>query len=454
MVKDAIATYPVFPFLTLRFGSATLVLLLLGWKRLFSIGWRGLGAGVLVGLFLFAGYAFQTMGLRHTSASKAAFITGLNVALVPLLSALMLGRAPKTASLLGVCLATTGLALLTLTEQFGIGRGDLLVLFCALSFALHIVSIGAFATKMDVLAFTIIQLATVTVASLIAGLLGNASWASPTPSTWFAAGFTGILGTAAAFAIQTSMQRFTSPTHTALIFTGEPVFAALFGALIANEVLTMRNIAGGILIIAGTVLSEIRWSEKTAAIISRFLGPHYVAGLLLLILGLADPFSQKRGVVWAIGLGLLSVCVPLVLMTRELRLGRISDWHISNRKERLGLVPVLISITAPGIPLLILWAFNGPELLLAAFLTSLVISSLSLLVTLWWKISQHVTSIAASTTFITAVLGIGASPILLLIPLVAWARVKVGAHTIMQTIVGGVAGSITTLAALYFFGII
>ena len=179
MVKGAVTRYPVFPFLALRFGSATLILLALGCKRLCSLGWRGLGAGVMVGLFLFAGYAFQTLGLRHTSASKAAFITGLNVALVPLLSALILRRAPKTASVIGVCLATLGLGFLTLTARFGIGRGDLLVLCCALSFALHIISISAFATKVDVLAFTTVQLATVTVASVIAGFSTGSSWPLP-----------------------------------------------------------------------------------------------------------------------------------------------------------------------------------------------------------------------------------------------------------------------------------
>ncbi|MBC7316075.1 MAG: DMT family transporter, partial [Chloroflexi bacterium] len=138
MVKEATAAYPVFPFLALRFGLATVGLILIGGKRLRTLGWRGVGAGALIGLFLFGGYAFQTLGLRYTSASKAGFITGLSVAIVPLLSAAILRQRPQPQAAVGVCLAVTGLALLSLNAALHFDRGDLLVLACALSFALHI----------------------------------------------------------------------------------------------------------------------------------------------------------------------------------------------------------------------------------------------------------------------------------------------------------------------------
>jgi drug/metabolite transporter (DMT)-like permease len=145
MVKDATAAYPVFPFLTLRFALATATLLAVGARRLGRLGWRGFGKGALLGLALFAGYAFQTLGLRSTSASQSGLITGLSVVLVPILSALMLRRSPGAAAVLGVMLATVGLALLTLNESFHVAPGDLYLLACALAFALHIVGVGAFA---------------------------------------------------------------------------------------------------------------------------------------------------------------------------------------------------------------------------------------------------------------------------------------------------------------------
>jgi len=468
MVKDATASYPIFPFLTLRFGLATLALLLIGWRRLPSLGWKGVGAGVLIGLFLFSGYALQTFGLRYTSASKAGFITGLSVAIVPVLSTLLLRRRPtrgqvlnlnkKSAGvrnlpageLLGVCLATVGLAFLTLDHDRSVVWGDLLVLGCALSFALHIVAVSAFAPRMDPLALTIVQVATVTLASGGISLFTDYPWPQPTPSTWLAAGFTGVLATAAAFYAQTAMQRFTTPTHTALIFAGEPVFAALFGILLAGDVMTARGLAGGILIIMGTVVSEIRWSERTATIISRFLSPHYVAVPLLLVLALGDSTPWARGLLWAVGIGLLSVAAPLLILKRELRRGGISDWHISDRKERLQPIPVLLSLVVAVAPLVLLITFHGPRLMIVGAVSALTLILFNLVITFGWKISQHVSGIAASATLITATLGIGAAPVLLLIPLVAWARVRVGAHTVMQTVAGGVAGTTITLAALRF----
>ncbi|NLG51119.1 MAG: DMT family transporter [Chloroflexi bacterium] len=458
MVKDAVADYPVFPFLSLRFSLATLALLLIGGKRLRALDRKGWGAGVLIGLFLFAGYALQTVGLCYTSASKAGFITGLSVVLVPLISTLWLRRLPTPGAMLGVGLAAAGLAMLTLTDGLNIAFGDLLVLGCALSFALHIVSVSAFAPRMDTMGLTIVQVGTVAVVSGIITLLDEGlplpSSLIPTGPVWFAATFTGILATALAFTIQTTMQRFTTPTHTALIFAAEPVVAALAGVVLAGEAMTSRAIAGGVMIVTGTIVGEIRWSEYTATKISRFLAPNYVSFSLLLILGLADPVSRWEGVLWALAAAVVALGVPLILLTRELRKGRISDWHMSRREERLQPVPVFLSVLAPLLPAILLYVLDGPRLLLVAFVNAFVLVMFNLAVTLAWKISQHVSAVAATTTLITAILGAAAAPTLLLIPLVAWARVRIGAHTVMQTVAGGVAGVAITLLTLSLCNVI
>jgi membrane-associated phospholipid phosphatase len=250
------------------------------------------------------------------------------------------------------------------------------------------------------------------------------------------------------------MQRFTTPTHTALIFAGEPVFAALFGVLLAGDVITARGLAGGILILMGTVAGEIRWSEHTARIISRFLSPHYIAGPMLITLALSDSTPWVWSLLWAVGIALLTLVGPLLILRRELRRGGISDWHISNRKERLRPIPVLLSFLVVIIPLVLLIVLRGPRLLLVGAVIALLLVVCNLVITLGWKISQHVSSIAASTTLIAATLGIGAAPVLLLIPLVAWARVKVKAHTVLQTIAGGIVGVSVTLATLRFWGLV
>ena len=271
MVKDAVASYPVFTFLAIRFGLAAAAMLpLLRWpqltRRLISPSLPGnsdtrpstpLVAGALLGLLLFASYGFQTSGLQYTTPAKAAFITGLSVVFVPLLAALFWRRMVRPAALLGVLLATGGLALPSLNTDLAVSRGDLLVLGCAVCVALHILTTGIFAPRADPLRLTAVQLLTVAVLSGLFALLWERPLTLPSGSVWFATAFTGLLASSFAFGAQTVAQRFTSATHTALIFVMEPVFAALFSYGLGRETLTARAWLGGGLILAGMVTAEL-----------------------------------------------------------------------------------------------------------------------------------------------------------------------------------------------------
>lgn len=258
LVKSAVAQYPVYAFLCLRFTLATGVLLALFGRRLPRLSPWMLLAGAAIGLFLFGGYAFQTVGLQYTSASKAGFITGLSVVFVPVLSTVLLRRMPERQALLGVVLATAGLALLTLGRDLRPAQGDLLVLGCAFCYALHIVAVSRFAPQTDALALTVVQVAVVALLSGLASLAAG-KWPAPIPAPIFlAATFTGVLATALAFAVQNAVQARTTATHTALIFTTEPVFAALFGFALAGERLTAWGWVGCGLILLGMLLAELR----------------------------------------------------------------------------------------------------------------------------------------------------------------------------------------------------
>lgn len=301
MVKDAVDAFPVFSFMALRFTLAALALApLVLWQgrqksrarlqpsrrppprtdtyesyegfqsprvtsvlRYFvaSSGSRGrtglILASALVGLALFAGYAFQTAGLKLTTPAKAGFITGMSVVIVPVVSAFLLRQSPPRNAWIGVGLATLGLALLSLTAQLSIQLGDLLVLGCAFAFAAHILLLGHFAPRHNAMLLTLGQLATVAIFSGIAALIFD----EPAPLTGqvlFAAAFTGILATALAFGIQTVAQRFTTSTHTALIFAAEPVFAGIFSLLLIGETLGPRQILGCALILGGMLVAEIK----------------------------------------------------------------------------------------------------------------------------------------------------------------------------------------------------
>ena len=455
MVKDAVSAYPVFGFLTVRFALATLALLPVAARRLRRLGWRGWGAGALIGLFLFAGYAAQTIGLRYTSASKTGLITGLSVVIVPLLSAAVIRRRPAAGALLGVGLATVGLVLLTLgpTQGLAIERGDLIVLGCAVGFAAHIVAVSVFAPRMDALALTFVQVLVVAVLSLGASTLEGA-WAAPTGPVWFAAAFTGVLATAVAFGSQNVVQRFTTPTHTALIFTAEPVFAAAFGVLLAGEALLARGVAGGILIVAGTVASETEWSERAAAGVVRWASPAAALAPPLACLALCSPAASWQHLAWAGGVWALGILAPALLGRLPAGAGRVALAGAGGAVS-VGAGRWVWSAAQLGAPLVALaLAHLGGAPRPYALLAGLAAGAVAVrLLVRSRAISHAVAATAAAATTLTAILGVAAAPAFLLVPLVAWARGRVGGDPPGYSALGGLGGVLATLAVLRAAGL-
>ena len=260
LVKQALADVSTLLFLTLRFSIAAVVLALLFRKEFRTPNaWASLLRGAFAGIFLFGGYVLQTAGLKFTTASKAGFITGLYVPLVPLIGGLIDRKLPELSELVGIAIACAGMFLLTVQRDIlNIGQGDLLVAGCAVAYAFHVVILGRFAP--------VCNIGVLTVAQISAGaLLGAATfwWVEPvrlawSPPVWVALGVTSLLATALAFLIQTWAQRWTSPTRTALIFATEPVFAWVTSYLIAGEVLSRRAGMGAVLILGGILTVELK----------------------------------------------------------------------------------------------------------------------------------------------------------------------------------------------------
>lgn len=258
VVQDALSGIGPYYFIGIRFAIAFAFLALIYWRRLLNLSLGAFKAGLIIGLFLFAGYAFQTVGLKYTTASNAGFITGLAVILVPLFSALIIKKLPTLAIVAGVVSATLGLALLSLGENFTFNFGDVLVLFCAISFAGHIIMVGKYAPKYDPAALAILQIGVVAVISMGCGLALETMPDHFTRPVWIGLLSTAIPATALAFLIQNSVQRYTTPTHTAIIFIMEPVFAAGAGWLLAGEVLSVRQWLGCLLILLGMLITELK----------------------------------------------------------------------------------------------------------------------------------------------------------------------------------------------------
>jgi drug/metabolite transporter (DMT)-like permease len=261
LVQEALQDASTLLFLTLRFSLASVALAaaFVGRYRTFPAVRRSLVGGLFAGLCLFAGYLFQTVGLLHTTAPKSAFITSLSVVAVPFLAALVYRSAPHAAEVVGVVLATAGLALLTLQGQGrGIGLGDLLTVVCAISFGVHIIVLGHYSSKCSVEILSLVQIATTAAIAGMACLWAEAPRIAWTPRLLVALAVTGLLATALAFTVQTWAQKHLSPTRIALLLTLEPLFAWLTSYVVAGESLTPRGAFGGALILSGVLLAELK----------------------------------------------------------------------------------------------------------------------------------------------------------------------------------------------------
>ena len=265
LVKRALDDVSTLLFLAIRFSLAAVCLaLMLGAKARAAEDWkRDLRGGVLAGVCLFTGYVLQTLGLEYTTPSKAGFITGMYIPLVPVIGAMLYRKMPRWIEAVGIVAAGVGMTLMTLPgSEARINRGDMLVAGCAVAYAMHILVLGHFTPRGNVSFLAVTQIATAAVLSL-----GVCGWAEPvrwrsTPAVWIAVGVTSVLATALAFALQTWAQRYTSATRTALIFALEPVFAWLTSFALLGELLTRRATLGAGLILAGIVAVE--WKQEEA----------------------------------------------------------------------------------------------------------------------------------------------------------------------------------------------
>jgi drug/metabolite transporter (DMT)-like permease len=259
VVKGALADASPLPFLAVRFMLAGLLLLAILGRG--QVDRRTILPGSILGLFLFAGYLFQTWGLIYTTPSKSAFLTGFSVILVPVIMMLS-GFRMGSATLVGGVLGLFGIYLLVAPSGMAaVNRGDLLTLAGALSFAVHIVLVGHYTKKFSFLHLVPVQV-------LVVGLLSLGALPFVPNQTLHLTGrlvgailVTAVLATGVAFSVQNWAQQYTPAAHTALIFALEPVFAALSSRLVIGEHFGGRVLLGSGLILAGMVISEI-WGGR------------------------------------------------------------------------------------------------------------------------------------------------------------------------------------------------
>jgi len=217
-------------------------------------------SGLISGLVLFIASSFQQMGMVFTTAGNAGFITSLYVIMVPLLG-LIFGLKVNRYTWIGALLAVIGLYFISVNTGFSIQKGDLLVLASAFFFAIHLLIIGYYSNKTEVLWLAFIQFALTGILSLIVGYFTEVIDINQIKLAAIPLLYGGLMSVGVAYTLQIVGQRKAIPTHAAIILSLEALFAALGGWLILDEMFTSRQITGGILMLAGVVLSQFTFNQ-------------------------------------------------------------------------------------------------------------------------------------------------------------------------------------------------
>ncbi len=214
-------------------------------------------AGSIAGFFLFCGISLQQIGLVYTTAGKAGFITGLYVIFVPIIGLFLKGNRTSTGTWAGALLACAGMYLLSVTKDMKIGFGDILVLFSAVCFAFHLIIIGRLSNRFDTAKLSLIQCIVCAGLSLgVAGIFESFVLADILKVA-IPLLYGGVLSVGVAYSLQIYGQKNSPPSHAAIIFSLEAVFAAVGGWLILNEILSGRAILGCAMMLAGMLVSQL-----------------------------------------------------------------------------------------------------------------------------------------------------------------------------------------------------
>ena len=260
--QDAAKSFDAVSILSIRFlmGAAILAPVII-FRRIRKVNMPSPGAllwsgGLFAGLAMLLAAYLQQRGIESTTASSAGFITGLYVLFVPLIG-LMLGQRVGWSAWLGVTLATAGLYLLSVSAELHMSRGDLLVLGCAVIWAIHVLIIGRYAPRCDPIELAAVQfLVTGVVAAIFMMSRGLPEW-SHVSSAWMSLTYLGALAVGVAFTLQVVGQRTAPPTHAAILLSMESPFAAIAGALLIAERLSSREYLGCALMLAGILVSQL-----------------------------------------------------------------------------------------------------------------------------------------------------------------------------------------------------
>ena len=214
-------------------------------------------AGMLMGLTLFAGFALQIVGLQYTTPSKNAFLTALNVVIVPFIAFVILKKKVGVKGIIGAVMAVAGVALLSLNGNLTLGIGDLLSLFCAVGFAFQIFLTGEFVKKYPAAVLNLLQMFTAFVLSTVSMFVFGETDFQVTTKGWLSVLYLAVISTTICYLLQTACQKYVEETKAAIMLCMESVFGTMFSIIILHEVVTPRMVVGCIIILIAVIISNL-----------------------------------------------------------------------------------------------------------------------------------------------------------------------------------------------------
>ena len=258
LMKDAINEQPVFDFLATRFTLATLVMIAVRPQVLMAINKKLMLRGSILGAMLGLAYITQTIGLDLTTAAITGFLTGLYVVFTPLLFWLIFRK--KIQGRVLIAAITAFIALLFISfNGFALDAAQVWLIACAVLFAGHIVGLSVWSTAKEIYPLTVIQLGAGSVVCWL-GAMADGYQPPPNASVWAVVVFTAVFATAAAFLVQTWAQSIMDPSRVAIILTTEVIFAAAISVAVGQEILAIRTVIGGALMVVAMLIVE--WPDK------------------------------------------------------------------------------------------------------------------------------------------------------------------------------------------------
>lgn len=221
-------------------------------------------AGILMGIALFVGFSLQIIGLQYTTPSKNAFLTALNVVIVPFIAFIILKKKIGVKGIIGAILSVVGVALLSLNGNLTLGLGDALTLICAVGFAFQIFFTSEFVKKYPVSVLNMVQMITAFVLSAVSLVFFGETDFQVTTQGWLSVLYLGVISTTLCYLLQTACQRYVDETKAAIVLSMESVFGTIFSIIILHEVITLRMVIGCVIILTAVIISNLSDTEGEA----------------------------------------------------------------------------------------------------------------------------------------------------------------------------------------------